>query len=69
MATKKPADTKPSSSEVANGGSGDRAKDTIQERVDRKRDAATVDGSESFPPPGMDLPDGGQVPLSEDESA
>ena len=31
--------------------------------VARRTEATTVDGSESFPPPGMDLPDGSTVPL------
>jgi hypothetical protein len=44
-------------------GEGDYAKETIAERRRRRTEATTVDGSESFPPPGMDLPDGGMVPL------
>jgi hypothetical protein len=46
-------------------GSGDYAKENIEERRRRRTEAATVDGSESYPPPGMDLPDGGQVPLDD----
>jgi hypothetical protein len=62
--------TKKSSSTVPDPtGRGDRAKDQIEEKRRRRTDATTVDGSESFPPPGMDLPDGGQVPLDVDESA
>lgn len=38
----------------------------IEERRKRKREATTVDGTESFPPPGMDLPDGGVVPFEDD---
>ena len=49
-------------------GSGDYAKDTVEERKRRKQEATTVVGDESFPPPGMDLPDGGQVPLDADEN-
>ena len=41
----------------------------IEERKRRRAEATTVDGSESFPPPGMDLPDGGTVPLDEDQNA
>ena len=39
----------------------------IDERRRRKQEATTVDGTESFPPPGMDLADGGTVPLEADE--
>lgn len=41
----------------------------IETRRKAKREATTVDGTESFPPPGMDLPDGGTVPLDVDEPA
>ena len=41
----------------------------IEERKRRRTEATTVDGSESFPPPGMDLPDGSTVPLPEDPNA
>lgn len=50
-------------------GSGDYAKDQIEEKRRRRQEATTVVGDESFPPPGMDLPDGGQVPLDVDETA
>lgn len=49
-------------------GTGARTKQ-IEDRQKRRQEATTVDGSESFPPPGMDLPDGGQVPLDPEESA
>jgi hypothetical protein len=45
------------------------AQQEIDERKRRKTEATTVVGDESFPPPGMDLPDGGVVPLEEESSA
>ena len=38
----------------------------IEERKRRREEATTVVGDESFPPPGMDLPDGGTVPIYEE---
>ena len=46
-------------------GQADFNKEQVEERRRRRMEAVTVDGSESYPPPGMDLPDGGQVPLDE----
>ena len=57
MATKKSEPKKDLQSENAEA--------LIEERRARKLEATTVDGTESFPPPGMDLPGGGVVPLEE----
>jgi hypothetical protein len=63
MATKKDAaDT--SGDDVTTAGAGARTKQ-LEDRRKRRQEAVTVTGEESFPPPGMDLPDGGQVPFDE----
>lgn len=51
--------------EATTRGTGARDKQ-IEDRRQRRQEATTVDGTESFPPPGMDLADGGQVPLDPD---
>lgn len=66
MATKKSSAPKPVPDPT---GEADYAKEQIEERKRRRQEATTVVGDESFPPPGMDLPDGGQVPLDVDEPA
>lgn len=70
MATKKSAasETSGDSTEVTATGTGARTKQ-IDDRKNRRQEATTVDGTESFPPPGMDLADGGQVPLDPEETA
>lgn len=62
MATKKAAAD--SGTDVTAAGSGAREQQ-LEDRRKRRQEAATVDGTESFPPPGMDLPDGGVVPADE----
>ena len=53
--------------EATQRGTGDPQK-RIEDKRKRREEATTVVGDESFPPPGMDLPDGGQVPLDESEA-
>ena len=66
MATKKSSTPRPVPDPT---GQADSAKEQVEEKRRRRLEATTVDGTESFPPPGMDLADGGQVPLDVDESA
>lgn len=67
MATKKAAaDT--GGEDVTAAGTGARAQQ-LEDRRKRRLEAETVDGTESFPPPGMDLPDGGVVPADEGDTA
>ena len=67
MASKKSANSGGMAEETATG-TGPRTKQ-LEDRRKRRLEATTVNGTESFPPPGMDLEDGGQVPLDADESA
>lgn len=67
MATKKAEQAEADAVEATSRGTGDPQK-RIDDRRKRRTEATTVVGDESFPPPGMDLPDGGQVPLDEPEA-
>ena len=67
--TAKKSDSKSSSKAGEKLGQAMSPADEIEERKRRREEATTVDGTESFPPAGMDLPDGGVVPASEDSPA
>jgi hypothetical protein len=66
--TKKAEKAEAEATEATGRGTGNSEK-RIEDKRQRRTEATTVDGTESFPPPGMDLPDGGVVPAEEDESA